>query len=112
MYQPLFATANYILNGNIAGGLAQTVLSNPNLSWEKTYMTNIGLDYALFNNRLNGSIEIYNKDTKGILISLPAPLEHGTSVVPNQNAGEVNNKGFEMDIRNNGRPHCARPGRP
>lgn len=32
MYQPLFATANYILNGNIAGGLAQTVLSNPNLS--------------------------------------------------------------------------------
>ncbi len=103
MYQPLFATANYILNGNIAGGLAQTVLSNPNLSWEKTYMTNIGLDYALFNNRLNGSIEIYNKDTKGILISLPAPLEHGTSVVPNQNAGEVNNKGFEMDINWNDR---------
>jgi TonB-linked SusC/RagA family outer membrane protein len=103
MYQSLFATANYILNGNIAGGFAQTVLSNPALTWEKTYMTNFGLDFALFNSRLNGSIDIYNKDTKGILISLPAPLEHGTSVVPNQNAGEVRNRGFELDIHWNDR---------
>lgn len=98
MYQSLFATANYVLNGNIAGGLAQTVLANPNLTWEKTYMANIGIDFALLNNRLNGSIDIYNKNTKGILISLPVPLEHGTSTVPNQNAGEVNNKGFELDL--------------
>ncbi|MDE6611421.1 MAG: TonB-dependent receptor, partial [Muribaculaceae bacterium] len=103
MYQSLFATANYILNGNIAGGLAQTVLANPNLTWEKSYMTNIGLDFAFLNNRLSGSVDIYNKDTKGILISLPAPLEHGTSTVPNQNAGEVNNKGFELDLRWNDR---------
>lgn len=103
MYQSLFATANYILNGNIAGGLAQTILANPNLTWEKTYMTNIGLDFAFLNNRLSGSIDVYNKDTKGILISLPAPLEHGTSVVPNQNAGEVNNKGFELDLHWNDR---------
>ncbi len=103
MYQSLFATANYILNGNIAGGLAQTVLANPELTWEKTYMTNIGLDFSFLNNRLGGSVDIYNKDTKGILISLPAPLEHGTSTVPNRNAGEVNNKGFELDLRWNDR---------
>ncbi len=103
MYQSLFATANYILNGSIAGGLAQTVLANPDLTWEKTYMTNIGIDFSLLSNRLSGSVDIYNKDTKGILISLPAPLEHGTSVVPNQNAGEVNNKGFELDLRWNDR---------
>lgn len=103
MYQSLFATASYILNGNIAGGFAQTILSNPRLSWEKTYMANIGIDYSLFNSRLSGSVDIYNKNTKGILISLPAPLEHGTSVVPNQNAGEVNNKGFEFDINWNDR---------
>ncbi len=35
MYQSLFATANYVLNGNIAGGLAQTVLANPNLTCGK-----------------------------------------------------------------------------
>ena len=98
MYQSLFATANYILNGNIAGGFAQTVLSNPKLSWEKTYMTNVGVDFSMLNSRLSGSVEAYSKDTKGILISLPAPLEHGTATVPNQNAGEVNNKGFEVDL--------------
>ncbi len=98
MYQSLFASANYILNGSITGGFAQSILSNQNLSWEKTYMTNFGIDFGLFNNRLNGSFDIYDKNTKGILISLPAPLEHGTSTVPNQNAGEVNNCGLEFDI--------------
>lgn len=103
MYQTLFATANYVLNGNIAGGLAQTVLANPELTWEKTYMTNIGIDLAFLDNRLSGTVDIYNKNTKGILISLPAPLEHGTSTVPNQNAGEVNNKGFDLDLHWNDR---------
>ncbi len=103
MYQSLFATANYILNGNIAGGLAQTVLANPKLTWEKTYMTNFGIDFSLLSNRLSGSIDVYNKNTEGILISLPAPLEHGTSTVPNQNAGEVNNKGAELDLHWNDR---------
>ncbi len=98
MYQSLFSTANYILNGTIVGGFAQTVLSNPELTWEKTYMTNIGIDYAFFNHRLSGSIDLYDKNTKGILVSLPASLEHGTSLVPNQNAGEVNNRGFEFDV--------------
>lgn len=98
MYQSLFATTGYILNGNIAGGFAQTILSNPSLSWEKTFMTNAGLDFAVLNNRLSGSVDIYDKNTRGILISLPAPLEHGTSTVPNQNAGEVNNRGIDVDL--------------
>lgn len=98
MYQSLYSTANYVLNGTVVGGLAQTVLANPDLTWEKTYMADVGVDFSLLGNRLAGSIDFYNKDTKGILISLPAPLEHGTSIVPNQNAGEVNNRGVEFDI--------------
>jgi len=98
MYQSLFSANNYVLNNTVTGGLAQTVLSNANLTWETTYMTNIGIDYGLFKNRLTGSFEWFNKNTKGILISLPVPLEHGTSTVPNQNAGKVNNKGVDFDI--------------
>lgn len=98
MYQSLFTATNYILNNNIAGGFSQTVLSNPNLTWETTYMSNFGIDYGLFNNKLSGSVEWFNKDTKGILISLPVPLEHGTTTVPNQNAGEVNNRGIDFDL--------------
>lgn len=98
MYQSLYSGTNYILNGTPAGGLSQTTLSNSNLTWESTYMTNVGVDYGFFNNRLTGSFEWFNRDTKGILISLPVPLEHGTAAVPNQNAGEVNNRGFDIDL--------------
>ncbi len=98
MYQTLYSSANYILNGTIAGGVAQTTLSNSNLTWEKTYMTNVGVDFALFGSRLSGSFDWFDKDTRGILISLPAPLEHGTSTVPNQNAGAVDNRGFELAL--------------
>lgn len=98
MYQSVYSASNYVLNNAIASGFAQTSLSNSSLTWETTYVTNVGIDYGLFNNRLNGSLEWFNRDTKGILISLPVPLEHGTSTVPNQNAGEVNNRGVDLDI--------------
>src|SRR5690606_13912573 len=98
MYQSLYSASNYILNNNIVGGVSQSILANPILTWETTYMTNLGIDFGLLSNRLTGSIDWFNKDTKGILISLPVPLEHGTTVVPNQNAGAVNNKGVELDI--------------
>ena len=98
MYQSLYASANAVLNGSVAGGFAQTVLSNPALTWERTGMVDIGVDYGFLSNRLHGSLDWYTKNTEGILISLPAPLEHGTSTVPNQNAGKVRNRGFELDI--------------
>lgn len=98
MYQSLYATTNYVLGNNVTGGLSQTMLSNTFLTWESTYVTNIGIDYGFFKNRLSGSLEWFNRDTKGILISLPVPLEHGTASVPNQNAGEVNNRGIDLEI--------------
>lgn len=98
MYQSLYAATNYVLGNAITGGLSQTTLSNTQLTWESTYVTNVGIDYGFFKNRLNGSFEWFNRDTKGILISLPVPLEHGTSSVPNQNAGEVNNRGIDLEI--------------
>lgn len=98
MYQSLYAAANSVLNGNIAGGFAQTILANPDLTWERTNMLDIGIDFSFLNGRLFGTFDWYDKLTKGILISLPVSLEHGTSTVPNQNAGEVRNIGFDFDI--------------
>ena len=98
MYQAVYSAANYVLNGAVEGGFAQTTLSDPNITWETTKVTNLGVDFGILNNRLNGSFELFNKDTEGILISLPAPLVHGTSTVPNQNAAKVNNKGFELNM--------------
>jgi TonB-linked SusC/RagA family outer membrane protein len=98
MYQALYASRNYILNDDIQIGFAQTNLSNANLTWETTYVTNIGVDYGLLNSRLNGSVDFFIKNTKGILIDLPAPLVHGTSSIPKQNAAEVRNKGVEIQL--------------
>lgn len=98
MYQPLFAPANYVLGNTVVSGLAQTALPNADLTWETTRMADIGLDYALFSQRLNGSLDLYDRLTKDILISLPAPLEHGTSAIPNRNAGKVRNRGVDFDI--------------
>ena len=103
MYQSLFSPVNHVLNNTATSGMAQTALSNANLTWETTYMTNIGIDFGFLNNRLSGSMEWFNKDTKGILISLPVPLEHGTAAVPNQNAGEVNNRGVDFELNWNDR---------
>ena len=103
MYQSLFSPVNHVLNNTATSGMAQTALSNANLTWETTYMTNIGIDFGFLNSRLSGSMEWFNKDTKGILISLPVPLEHGTATVPNQNAGEVNNRGIDFELNWNDR---------
>lgn len=97
-YQSLYAAQNYIFNNTVAIGFAQTSLSNANLTWESTYVTNIGLDFFFIKNKLNGAFDYFIKKTKGILIDLPAPLVHGTSSIPRQNAAEVRNNGFELNL--------------
>lgn len=102
-YQPVFNTDNYILNNAIAAGLAQTRLSNAAISWETTYVTNIGFDFTLFKSRLDGTVDIFDKDTRNILIDLPAPLLVGNATIPTQNAARVNNKGIETNLKWNDR---------
>lgn len=102
-YQALYASANYVLNGALQSGFAQTAIANSNITWETTYISNIGLDFGLFGNRLTGSLEVFNKDTRNILIGLPAPNVRGTASLPSQNAARVTNKGVELELNWNGR---------
>ena len=95
---PVYAQSNYVLNGNKAVGLGMTSISNTGLTWESTAITNIGVDFGVLNNRLNGSLEYFYKKTSDILIDLPAPLVHGTAGIPIQNSAEVVNKGFELTL--------------
>ncbi|GEO02604.1 SusC/RagA family TonB-linked outer membrane protein [Adhaeribacter aerolatus] len=97
-YQAVYNAANYILNNNLFVGFAQTALSNAALTWESTYIANLGLDFGLFNNKLNGSLDVFDKRTKNILIDLPAPLVVGNASIPKQNAAEVQNRGVELNL--------------
>lgn len=95
---PVYAESNYVLNNAVAPGLAITALANQALTWESTYVTNIGVDFGLARGRLNGTIEYFHKKTKDILIALPAPDVHGTATLPTQNSAQVSNKGVEFSI--------------
>lgn len=97
-YQAVYNAANYVLNNNLFVGFAQTALSNAALTWESTYITNLGLDFDLFNYKLGGSLEVFDKVTKNILIDLPAPLVVGNASIPKQNAAEVQNRGIELNL--------------
>jgi len=96
--QSLYNTQNYVLGNAVAVGMAQTALANANLTWETTYVANFGIDFGFLKNRLTGTVDLFNKYTDGILISLPAPAVHGTTSIPTQNAAEVRNRGVELTL--------------
>lgn len=76
---------------------------NPNLKWETTTTWNIGLDYGFLNNRINGAIDVYFRETKDLL-NREAPSIAGISLAEKmvQNIGTLENKGIEFSI--NARP--------
>ena len=97
-YQTLYNASNYVLNNQLFVGFAQTVLSNSLLTWESTNILNFGLDFDLLDYKLTGSIDVFNKNTKNILINLPAPLVVGNASIPRTNAATVRNNGVEFSL--------------
>ncbi|WP_233621925.1 SusC/RagA family TonB-linked outer membrane protein [Flavobacterium agrisoli] len=95
-----YLTAYYNTNNNV-GGVQGTVSSRPNpeLSWEKTTTTNIGLDFAMFQNRLNGTFDVYNKKGDDLLASSTGvPTEGFGYSTYTINNGKMTNKGFEVSL--------------
>ncbi|PLK45573.1 TonB-dependent receptor [Emticicia sp. TH156] len=70
-------------------------LANPNLRWEETQQVDIGLDFGLFKNRINGEIDYYEKKTTGLLLNVNVPGTSGFAV-QRKNVGSLTNKGFEF----------------
>jgi TonB-linked SusC/RagA family outer membrane protein len=93
---------NYPFNGSVSSGTAVTAYNDPDITWETTTMSNIGLDAMLFDGKLDFSFEIFNKRTTNILRVVALPDQVGGLSGPIQNIGTVDNKGFElgMNFRN------------
>ncbi len=71
---------------------------NPDLSWESTKTTNLGIDFSVLNERLTASIDLYNKKTTDLLgLVYPNSLTGFTSIVGNQ--GDITNRGIESNIQ-------------
>jgi iron complex outermembrane receptor protein len=82
---------------NTVSGLAPGQNPNPNLQWEKTSATNIGLDFELSGGRVGGSIDLYNKKTTDLLLDVPYPAPGFAGSIL-ANVGGVTNKGVEVGL--------------
>ena len=98
----------YLSTGNVVDseigyggyrGIAFQRLGNENLKWETTVQFNVGLDFSLFNNRIGGSIDAYDKLSKDLLLTTNIP--NSTGFIDNTliaNVGSVRNRGVELNL--------------
>ncbi|TXK33303.1 TonB-dependent receptor [Pontibacter qinzhouensis] len=80
-----------------AFGYYPGALPNPNLSWETTATANAGLDFGLFNNRVTGTLDVYQQDTRDLLLERLLPTTSGYERVID-NIGKVRNRGVELQL--------------
>ena len=98
--QSLNETIRNVLGDGSSGNIAMAPLDymgNNSLRWESTYSTNIGIDFGLFNGRVNGSVDVYDKSTKDLLVERDIPPTNGYENTWD-NIGEVNNRGVELTL--------------
>lgn len=92
----------YPIGGKNNVGFVQTKLGNQNIKWETLRMFNIGIDLSFFNNRLNTTFEWYKKNNINALVKPVYPTIvgiTGSSNLPYENMGEIENKGWEWWIQ-------------
>jgi len=84
-------SSSYILTQSVAN------LGNDELKWESTVGLNLGLDFSLLKNRINGSVDWYSKYTHNLIFPLPIPSTSGFTSI-SSNLGKVGNKGIELNL--------------
>lgn len=84
-----------ILNNSIFAGTQPSRIANPDLKWETTTQTNIGIDFGFLEGRINGTIDWFQKKTDDLLLNLPLPASSGFGSILT-NVGKVENSGIEL----------------
>jgi len=90
-------TTYYTYGTTLGQGVAMGPLASKNLTWEKTRELDFGLDFGFFKNRLNGSVDYYNRLSSGLLQAVTLPLESGAGTMV-ENIGAVSNIGAEVAL--------------
>ncbi|MBX6360732.1 MAG: SusC/RagA family TonB-linked outer membrane protein [Acidobacterium ailaaui] len=101
-YQIWYLSANYQTSSSGVGipasfNLSQGPLPNPSLTWENTHTFDAGVDFTLWNDRLNGSIDYFNKNTVNSVFAQPLAMSLGQSSITRNNADLVD-RGVEVDL--------------
>lgn len=94
------ATDKYLFYGNSSYSVTQYIssLANDDLSWESTTGLNLGIDFAVLEGRIRGSVDGYNTKTNDLMFDLSLPTTSGMSSIKS-NIGEIRNRGLEINLR-------------
>lgn len=93
------STAQAVVFGNtLTPGYAPVNYALNNITWETTRMLDFGIDLGFFNNALSVTFDWYKKETRDMLLSMAIPGVMGYANSPKQNAGKVENKGWDLSI--------------
>jgi iron complex outermembrane receptor protein len=91
-------SGTYYNNGVQAAAYAPIQGSNPDLKWERTATKNLGIDFGILNNKITGTVDVYDKNTTDMLFkyNVSASLVPGGAIWAN--GGSINNKGIEVSL--------------
>ena len=95
-YLALTGGTIYAFGNAVVPAVAPASLANNKLQWESNQQWDIGLDLSFLKEKLNVSIDYFNRSANDLLIQLPSPLMTGTTIDPFVNLGSVENKGLEI----------------
>jgi TonB-linked SusC/RagA family outer membrane protein len=96
----LLSTSTYNFGQATAGEVGTyevTSLANPHLHWEQTAQTNIGVDFGFLQNRISGTLDLYDQKTSDILLQQALPVSNGAGSFEN-NLGQSQGKGIELNL--------------
>ena len=97
-YLALLQNSNYIVDGSITAGVSSLNIANTLLQWEASEELNPAVDFGIFNNRISGSVDYYQRTSDKLLLENPVSYVTGfTSGIVN--LGEVQNSGWELELR-------------
>ncbi|MDE6623506.1 MAG: TonB-dependent receptor [Alistipes sp.] len=91
------ASTGYPFNGNLVYGYQPSRIENPDLKWETTRQVDIGVDFAVFNNRIGLTVDYYHKKTKDLLLYSDLATSSGYESAY-KNIGSVQNQGWEISV--------------
>jgi TonB-linked SusC/RagA family outer membrane protein len=85
-------------NNTVTAGFRETSLGNPNLKWEENRSTNVGVDLALFEGKIEVVADLYSRETNNLLFDPPIPATAGIAAPPIVNIGKMRNRGIDFSI--------------
>lgn len=97
LYATFFSSGASTSFHNGQNGVILNSVPNPSIRWETTTQTDLGLDFAFLGNKIRGSVDVYRKYTKDLLLNVDIPYETG-SRTQTLNVGDISNTGFEFVI--------------